>query len=681
MRVRQADVLIFAGTSEGRVLAERLSQRGISCCVSVATEYGSAQMIHSSPLIEVHTGRLQLPQMVEWLLKLRPEFVVDATHPYADKVTENIQRACVQTGTKYIRLLRGASDIQNIPGAKIFPDAKSAAEWLDTQEGTVFLTTGLKELPVFAGAIKDRGRLYARVLLQEEVFQQIEAFGMNRKQFFCMQGPFSKEMNVAMLHQTGAKFLVTKESGEAGGFQEKVDAARVAGAACVIIRRPTEENGFSMQQVEQRIFEGMQMNHPAETGHGRQQVILLGIGMGAADTMTVEGVKICESADCILGAERMLHTLKRFEKPMAVMYQSEKIAAYIRRHPEYEKIVVGLSGDVGFYSGAKKLAVRLEQDGLEVSLVCGISSVVYFASKLKTSWEDMVLVSDHGRNQNVIAAVRNHAKVFVLSAKADQIRQLAAELISFGFETVKMTVAVDLSYPSEYLTSGKPADFQNFAREGICVALLEREAAHEEVVTHGLPDTAFIRGNAPMTKEEVRSVSLSKLQLTRQAVVYDIGAGTGSVSVECARIADQGMVYAIEKKADALKLMEQNRLRLGAWNLKMIAAAAPDGLEELPPPTHVFIGGSGGNLAEIVDICLKKNPDVRIVINCITLETLTECLQILKEKNPEELDICNISTARAKTLAGYHMMMGQNPVYVITFQRKKKGGCLWDTQE
>ena len=154
-----------------------------------------------------------------------------------------------------------------------------------------------------------------------------------------------------------------------------------------------------------------------------------------------------------------------------------------------------------------------------------------------------------------------------------------------------------------------------------------------------------------MTKEEVRTVSLSKLRLTADSVCYDVGAGTGSLSIEMALRAHQGQVWAIEKKEDAL---------------------APEALKDLPAPTHAFIGGSSGNLKEIVKLLLEKNPQVRIVINCITLETVSEALETAKEFGFEENEIVQLSAARSKAIGRYHMMMGENPIYIITLQNPGK---------
>ena len=185
-------------------------------------------------------------------------------------------------------------------------------------------------------------------------------------------------------------------------------------------------------------------------------------------------------------------------------------------------------------------------------------------------------------------------------------------------------------------------------------------------MTHGLEDEAFLRDKVPMTKSEVRSISLSKLQLTEDAVVYDVGAGTGSVSIEIALQAAEGEVYAIEKKEEAAALLEKNKRKFAADHLHIIRGLAPEALADLPAPTHVFIGGSSGNLKEILEAVLAKNPHVRIVINAIALETVAEALDCLKTLPVKETDVAAVSVAKAKELGRYHMMMGQNPVYVIS---------------
>ena len=181
-----------------------------------------------------------------------------------------------------------------------------------------------------------------------------------------------------------------------------------------------------------------------------------------------------------------------------------------------------------------------------------------------------------------------------------------------------------------------------------------------------------------MTKTEVRTVSLAKLCLAEDSVCYDIGAGTGSVSVEMALRADQGEVYAIEKKEDALELLKENKKKFALDHMQIISGTAPEAMEDLPVPTHAFIGGSSGNMKDIVELLQKKNPQVRIVINCITLETVGEALSCIKEMQTEqsewtwETEVVQLGVARSREIGRYHMMMGENPIYIITIQAHKK---------
>ena len=347
------------------------------------------------------------------------------------------------------------------------------------------------------------------------------------------------------------------------------------------------------------------------------------------------------------------------------MYLSQQIVEYIHSHEEYGNIVIALSGDVGFYSGAKKLVDALPE--VEVELLCGISSAVYFASKLHTSWDDMKLMSVHGRRANIIAALSRNEKVFTLASGAESIRQLAAELVTYGFGQVTMSVGTDLSYPQEQITTATPEQFLDYQTEGVSVALLQKQTPDDFVVTHGITDEAFIRGKVPMTKEEVRSISVSKMQLCRDSIVYDIGAGTGSVSIEMARMIPEGCVYAIEQKEEAVALIRENQKKFQVPNVQIVHGKAPEAMQGLEVPTHAFLGGTGGNMREIITKLRELNPQIRIVINCIALESLAEITVLLQELEIKDAEITAVTIAKSKLLGHYHMMMGQNPVYVIAF--------------
>lgn len=649
-------VIVFAGTTEGYELCRFLSEHQISVYACAATEYGG-KALTETPYLHIHTGRLSREEMEAFFLKEEPNFVLDATHPYAAEVTDNIKSACEKTGFFYQRVLREQG--RQAEKAVYVESTEAAAEFLNTTDGNVLLTTGSKELKKFLGVKDYKERLYARVLSLPSVMEECSAAGFEGKHLIGMQGPFSRELNEAMLRQFHCRYLVTKDSGKAGGFQEKIDAAFSCGAIPVIIGRPLKEEGLSLVECKKWLSQKFGFSL-------KPQITLLGIGMGSRDTLTIEGEKALEKAELLIGARRIADSVKMPHHTVIYEYDSEKILKCIEENSQYEHIVIALSGDVGFYSGAKKLLHNLGED---TRVICGISSVVYFMAKAGLSWDDAKIVSAHGRNCNLVSLICHSKKVFSILGTKDGISSLAGRLVSYGMGDVLLYVGENLSYENEKIFVKPAKELVSYEGDALCVACAYNENASELMSTHGIKDECFIRGKAPMTKEEVRTVSLMKLGLSEDSVCYDVGAGTGSVAVEMALRAHQGKVYAIEKKEDALALILENKKKFAADNLEIVGGCAPEAMEELPVPTHAFIGGSSGNLKEIIRLLLNKNPEVKIVINCITLETVGEAMEAIREFDFQERDIVQMSVSRSKEVGRYHMMMGENPIYIFTCRR------------
>lgn len=657
-------ILIFGGTVEGRSLAEYLYKSGVPFHICVATEYGE-KLLPEGEGISVTAKRLDAEDMKTLIAEKQIETVIDATHPYATLVSENIKHACEEAAVSYLRLIREDS-MERKEDCIYVESVEEAAGYLKENPGNALLTTGSKELKKYT-IVPDYGtRLYARVLSTPKVVEECVELGFEGRNLICMQGPFSEELNYVMLKQIKAAYLVTKDSGDAGGFEEKLRAAKRAGAKAIVIGRPVQDEGLDLNQCLQKLMKELHLEP-------KKKIILLGIGMGAYETMTIEGVRACEDAQVIIGAKRIVDSLKRFGKPVMESYKGEEIKDFIKEHEEYQSIVIALSGDAGFYSGAKKLLELLKD--YEPEVLPGISTVVYLASKLKTSWEDIKMISVHGRKANMISAVKNNRKVFALLEGKQHINELCKEFIRYGLSHIQLAIGEDLSYDTEKIRIGTPDTLKEENFGSLCALYAENEEAENTVITHGLSDESFLRGKVPMTKEEVRSVSISKMKLTKDSIIYDIGAGTGSVAVEMALQAREGFVYAVERNRDGIQLIEENQKKLGASNLLAVEGMAPQALQELPAPTHAFIGGSSGNLKEILELLLEKNKEVRIVINAITLETVAEAVQCLKTMKVQDVDITQITVSKAKILGGYHMMMGQNPVYVISC----KGGLDHET--
>lgn len=635
-------------------MAEFLSRQGVPSLVCVATEYGET-LLSEDAFVRVRAGRLDEAQIAALIGAEGIRFAVDATHPYAAAVSDNIRNACRTADVEYIRLLRGAG-AEDTSDCVCVGSVPEAVAFLEGTEGKILAATGSKELSCYTALPNYRERVTARVLSTPGVAAACAELGFQGKNLICMQGPFSEELNTALLRQTGAKWLVTKEGGKEGGFSEKLRAARAAGARVVLIGRPPERaEGHSAAEVRAMLLNRLQVRP-------KRRITLVGIGMGAAEGFTAEAVRACREADVLIGAGRMLEAAAGFEKPVFKSYRTEEIREYVYAHPEWEKTAILLSGDIGFYSGARKLFDAFA--GEDVRVCCGISSVVYLCGRLHTAWEDVKLLSLHGRDANMVGWVRRTEKVFAIVGERDGVSRLCRKFLDCGMEDLRIFVGEQLSYPAERIVEGTPAELLSQEFDPLS-AVLVRNPHPKKHTVHGLEDEDFLRDKAPMTKSEVRSVSLSRLRLTQDAVAWDVGAGTGSVSVEMALQAVDGRVYAIEKKEDAVALLNKNKRHFGTDNLTVVQGEAPEALSDLPAPTHVFIGGSSGNMRRILKTVLAKNPTARIVINAIALETVAETLSCLKELPVTEAEITALSAARAKNLAGYHMMMGLNPVYVI----------------
>ena len=283
-------VLVFAGTTEGYEICRFLADHKIETKGFVATEYGSKSLTENE-FLTVQTGRLDAADMEEVFLQEKPEMVLDATHPYAAEVTVNIRTACENTQTAYYRVLREAGEHED--RAVYVDSVQAATDYLDQTQGNVLLTTGSKELAGFTGMKDYQNRLYARVLSLPNVMKACAELGFEGKHLIGMQGPFSRELNTAMLRQYDCRYLVTKDTGKAGGFQDKIDAALECDAVPVIIGRPLKEEGMSVRECKRFLTEHFSLAH-------RPHITLLGIGMGSQKLLTVQGKNSLDQADQIL---------------------------------------------------------------------------------------------------------------------------------------------------------------------------------------------------------------------------------------------------------------------------------------------------------------------------------------------------------------------------------------------
>ena len=259
-------ILIFAGTTEGRALFEALEHAGVPAALSVATEYGKELTEGRAGLGQVRAGRLTQAEMAALMRREGYAIVVDATHPYAVEVTKNIQSACRETGAEYYRLLREQDD--SSAGAEMISCAnlQEAVTFLSSCKGNILSTVGSKELSLLTQLPHFEERVYARILPLPQAVASCSEMGFRGNHLICMQGPFSCEMNLAMLRQYGCRYLLTKDSGTAGGFAEKCRAAKMAGAKVIVVERPAEK-GYSYRQMISLLEERLHISLGQKSRH------------------------------------------------------------------------------------------------------------------------------------------------------------------------------------------------------------------------------------------------------------------------------------------------------------------------------------------------------------------------------------------------------------------------------
>lgn len=690
-------IVLFGGTFEGRRIAQVLNQTKIELHICVATDYG-ASLLPEGDHVRIHAGRMDAEQMSLFLHEIQPELCLDATHPYAVQVTENIRKACRDTGTSYVRILR--RDEEEKSNCIYKKNMDEAVAFLEKTQGKILITTGSRDLEKYTTLTDYQNRCVARVLPTLSVMEKCRELGFEGRNLIGMQGPFCRELNLAMLRQTEASWLVTKSSGREGGFLEKCQAAEEAGVQVLVIGRPKEEQevpGEESSMPSEVFRNSMELKETLEflkqrygiptVFHGEdekktstvRELYLIGVGPGDVSLLTKEAEEVILKADVLIGAKRMVETALEAvqdshspgEKPYFISYKKEEIYDFLQAHSEYGKAALLYSGDMGFYSGAKGMEI-FEQE-YELHRISGIASPVYFLNRLGIPWNEVQLMSCHGQNLNLIPVICKREKTAALLGQREDVAKICEQLVNLGMEEVRITVGEWLSYPNERISRGTATEFLEKEFDALAIALFENPSPEEYQVGFGIGDHEFLRGRVPMTKEEIRVLSLAKLGLRRNSILWDVGAGTGSVSVEAALQCMEGEVYAVERKPEAVELLRKNCRQFRTGNLTIIEGEAPDCLGDLPAPSHVFVGGSGGKLLQIIEAAHHANPSVRIVFNALTLETLAK-LEEIRQRFPEyeQMEILHVQIARNQALGPYKMMRPENPIYIISFGGEEK---------
>lgn len=391
-----------------------------------------------------------------------------------------------------------------------------------------------------------------------------------------------------------------------------------------------------------------------------KELTIIGIGM-SENTLTRQAVKAAEDAEILMGAKRMLEVFSDLQKPMAAAYTPEQVRICAEG---FEKAAVLVSGDTGFYSAADSLCRELTDWKIEV--IPGISSFSYIFSKIHRPWQNAAIVSCHGREGNLVDTVRRNSYTFALTG--GNVPELGQAMVDAGFENLTVFVGSDLGSEKETVLELTAKELTQREFPSLTVLVVENPQP-EENAPFGIPEARFVRGEVPMTKPEIRAVSMARMEIRPEDICLDIGAGTGSVTVEMALAAYKGHVYAIDKNEEAVELIGKNCKNFHIGNVTPVLGTVPDDLEQFPAPDVVFVGGSSGSMEKIFDWILSKNPNARIVVNAIVLETM-ESAHAAFRKHGISCETVMVQVASAKKIRTMHMMMGGNPVFVISGGRE-----------
>ena len=407
---------------------------------------------------------------------------------------------------------------------------------------------------------------------------------------------------------------------------------------------------------------------PIRHAERNKMIYIAGIGPGSFGAMTRETYDAVVDADVIIGAARLLYSVPEgahAELVKAIMPNDIMEAIKGAVENDAKTITIVMSGDTGFYSGTRGLVPLLKEAGLEYRILPGISSVQVMSARVGDPWQDWNLFSAHGKDCDAVSAVMGGKKTFFLTGGDLGPSDLARQLTDAGLGGLKVWVGENLSYDDEKVTETTCAEAAAGDFDVLAVMLVDAAPVPEVIEpVPGIRDELFVRGKVPMTKQDVRSVVAGRLSVMPGDVCWDVGAGTGSVTIEMALMSHGGKTYAVETNPDGIALIEENRKRFGAWNIRVVEGLAPEALKDLPAPDCVFIGGTKGNMGPIIDVIKEKNPFARIVVTAIAVETLGEAVSALEERG-WDVDVALVQSSYGKKVARLNMMMANNPIFLI----------------
>jgi precorrin-6Y C5,15-methyltransferase (decarboxylating) len=397
----------------------------------------------------------------------------------------------------------------------------------------------------------------------------------------------------------------------------------------------------------------------------QQKIYLVGAGIVGWEGFGAKALEVISKAEVLIGHKRLLDIFPDFRGEKRELGDLSGVLDYLKSSDK--RVAVLGSGDPNFFGVGRFLLRNLPKERIEI--FPNVTSVQYAFARIKEPWDDAIFVSVHGRGvKNAIDRIIASEKIAVLTDGVNTPAVLARELIARGAEGYEAWLCEDLGLPTEKFTKTDVKGLVEITASDLNILILIKawEPNLENYPVIGIADEEFSTAKKLITKEEVRAVTLGKLQLQDDLVMWDIGAGSGSVSIEAGNLMPNGKIFALEKNPQYLTFIRDNLKKFVARNVMLIEAYAPEGLEELPDPDRVFIGGSGGMLEEIIEAVDRRlKPEGFIVLNAVTLDTLTKAVEFL-EDHGYGVEVTCVNIAKTRGLTEYKMFEAHNPVYIIT---------------
>ncbi|MGA2152113.1 MAG: precorrin-6y C5,15-methyltransferase (decarboxylating) subunit CbiE [Geobacteraceae bacterium] len=396
----------------------------------------------------------------------------------------------------------------------------------------------------------------------------------------------------------------------------------------------------------------------------QEKIYLIGAGIAGWEGFSAKALEVIDKAEVLIGHQRHLDIFPDYPGEKQPLEDLSMMLDYLKTTDK--RVVVLGSGDPNFFGVARFLLRNLHKDRIEI--FPNVTSIQYAFARIKEPWDDAIFVSVHGRGlKGAIDRIVAAEKAAVLTDSTNTPAMIARELVHRGAEGYDAWLCEDMGTPAEKFTKTDVRGLAELQASPLNILILiktwEPNLEHYPVI--GIDDEEFATAKKLITKQEVRAVTLGKLKLQDDLVMWDIGAGSGSVSIEASNLMPNGKIYALEKNPQYIVFVRGNLKKFVARNVVLIEAYAPEGLDDLPDPDRVFIGGSGGMLEDIIDAVDKRlKSDGVIVLNAVTLDTLTKAVEFL-EDHGYTVEVTCVNIAKTRGLTEFKMFEAHNPVYII----------------